>query len=299
MKTVVKKRKSRRRPAPMSKFQELTMRLKTMRETAADVNRDAEALFAARKALVVMVGRVLDMARALPGLYTTAADGRPAFTSQAAADFVNAINQCAALCTEADPKTNDVLRAMVIKEASEIAMLRDELHEERRISDKLYKRSDMAGAQVLALQKAVQEQKSTIIQMQRVIDDRKKAEEPEDIRQFRKTVAFQIQHITNERDHWMLEAKAANAKIDAMTRRDATEATVISAAMKLPGLYSVENGTIVYSSEQAATLVRAVSDYERSLNRTPWEHRILEAHGVPKPKGLLSRLRRNANKRRS
>ena len=42
--------------------------------------------------LNVLAIRMSDFGRVLPGIFSVAADGRPAFSSQAAADFVNALN---------------------------------------------------------------------------------------------------------------------------------------------------------------------------------------------------------------
>lgn len=51
---------------------------------------------------------ILKLGLALPGLYVTAADGRPAFTSQAAADFVNAIQEYFAARTGHQVRANRV-----------------------------------------------------------------------------------------------------------------------------------------------------------------------------------------------
>lgn len=44
------------------------------------------------RVLVELAREMADAGRVLPGLYVVDADGRPAFSSQAAADFVNVLN---------------------------------------------------------------------------------------------------------------------------------------------------------------------------------------------------------------
>lgn len=52
--------------------------------------------------------KVADTGRVLPGLYAIDADGRPAFSSQAAADFVNAMNAFDAARSGVAAKVNQV-----------------------------------------------------------------------------------------------------------------------------------------------------------------------------------------------
>ena len=54
-----------------------------------------------------------DKARKLPGLYIVQADGRPGFTSQAAADLCNALSEFDAARSGTTPRTNAVPRGSV------------------------------------------------------------------------------------------------------------------------------------------------------------------------------------------
>ncbi len=69
---------------------------------------------------------IIKLGLALPGLYVTAADGRPSFTSQAAADFVNAIQEYSAIrfgqefrANRAPPRT-DGERVTVVEQTAEV-----------------------------------------------------------------------------------------------------------------------------------------------------------------------------------
>ncbi len=69
---------------------------------------------------------IIKLGLALPGLYVTAADGRPSFTSQAAADFVNAIQEYGAIrfgqefrANRAPPRT-DGERVTVVEQTAEV-----------------------------------------------------------------------------------------------------------------------------------------------------------------------------------
>lgn len=59
-----------------------------------------------RTAVYEAMNTVADAGRNLPGLYVLDADGRPAFTSQAAANFVNALNAYEASKGGAVPAVN-------------------------------------------------------------------------------------------------------------------------------------------------------------------------------------------------
>lgn len=58
--------------------------------------------------LVGLASAVIEAARRLPGLYTVQVDGRPGFTSQAAADLCNALNKYDAVRTGTTPRVNNV-----------------------------------------------------------------------------------------------------------------------------------------------------------------------------------------------
>lgn len=77
---------------------------------AMDVNRF--------QTLVGLASVVIEAARMLPGLYTLQVDGRPGFTSQAAADLCNALNRYDAVRTGTTPRVNDVPSGHPSKQSS-------------------------------------------------------------------------------------------------------------------------------------------------------------------------------------
>lgn len=70
------------------------------------------------RVLVELAREMADAVRVLPGLYVVDADGRPAFSSQAAADLCNALNRYDAVRTGTTPRVNDVPSGHSSKQSS-------------------------------------------------------------------------------------------------------------------------------------------------------------------------------------
>jgi hypothetical protein len=111
---MMKKKSKRARAARCSECAQLMQVIENLRESIDRQRQDLNQAYAERDGMAKLLDRaaahdtargnaaremrdrfdaIIKLGLALPGLYVTAADGRPSFTSQAAADFVNAIQE--------------------------------------------------------------------------------------------------------------------------------------------------------------------------------------------------------------
>jgi len=142
-----KKKTKRARAAGCSECAQLMQVIENLRESIDQQRRDLNTAHAERDGLAKLLDRaaardtargnaaremrdrfdaIIKLGLALPGLYVKAVDGRPSFTSQAAADFVNAIQEYGAIrfgqefrANRAPPST-DGDRVTVIEQTAEV-----------------------------------------------------------------------------------------------------------------------------------------------------------------------------------
>lgn len=109
-----KKKTKRARAVRCVKCRKFMEVIENLRESLDQQRRDLNTAYAERDGLAKLLDKaaahdtargnaaremrdrfdaIIKLGLALPGLYVKAADGRPSFTSQAAADFVNAIQE--------------------------------------------------------------------------------------------------------------------------------------------------------------------------------------------------------------